>query len=98
VHITEPWKKLFVSVRYPDILVVDNGPELRARALDTWAMKPAFSCISSIRSAGKQSPRLFTDPPHPTQNAYIESFNGRFRDDCLNRHWFTSIGDAREII
>jgi hypothetical protein len=40
----------------------------------------------------------FIDPGKPTQNAYIESFNGRFRDECLNQHWFTSIAEAREII
>ena len=34
----------------------------------------------------------------PTQNAFVESFNGRFRDNCLNQHWFTSLEDAREII
>ena len=48
-------------------------------------MIPASSCISSI-------------PGKPTQNAYIESFNGRYREECLNQHWFTSIGEAREII
>jgi hypothetical protein len=40
----------------------------------------------------------FIDPGKPTQNAYIESFNGRYREECLNQHWFTSIGEAREII
>jgi putative transposase len=40
----------------------------------------------------------FIDPGKPNQNAYIESFNGRFRDECLNQHWFTSITEAREII
>ena len=40
----------------------------------------------------------FIDPGKPTQNAYIESFNGRFPDECLNQHWFTSIGEARQII
>ena len=58
----------------------------------------ASSSISSTRLSGKQSPGLFSDPPNPTQNAYIESFNGRYREECLNRHWFTSIGEAREII
>jgi len=58
----------------------------------------AFSCISSTRSSGKQRPTLFSDPPHPTQNAYIESFNGRYQEECLNQHWFTSIGEARKII
>ena len=70
---------------YPDILVVDNGPELRGRALDAWADDNGVQLY-------------FIDPGKPTQNAYIESFNGRFRDECLNQHWFTSIAEAREII
>ena len=70
---------------YPDILVVDNGPDLRGRALDAWA--------------GENGVQLyFIDPGKPTQNAYLESFNGQFRDECLNPHWFSSIGEAREII
>jgi len=70
---------------YPDMLVVDNGPELRSRAMEAWA--------------GDHGVRLcFIDPGKPTQNAYIESLNGRFREECLNRHWFTSLGEAREII
>ncbi|TNJ38534.1 transposase [Phaeobacter sp. B1627] len=40
----------------------------------------------------------FIDPDKPPQNADIESFNGRFRDKCRNQHWFTSIGEARDII
>ena len=58
----------------------------------------ASSSISSTRLSGKQSPGLFSDPPNPTRNAYIESFNGRFREECPNQHWFTNIGEAREII
>jgi putative transposase len=41
---------------------------------------------------------FFIDPGKPVQNAYIESFNGRFRDECLNLHWFTSLAEARRII
>jgi putative transposase len=68
---------------YPDILVVDNGPDLRGRALDAWA--------------GENGVQLyFIDPGKPTQNAYIESFNGRFRDQGLNHHWSISIADARK--
>ena len=67
---------------YPDILVVDNGPELRGRALDGWADDHGVQLY-------------FIDPGKPTQNAYIESFNGRYREECLNQHWF---GEAREII
>lgn len=40
----------------------------------------------------------FTQPGKPTQNAFVESFNGKFRDGCLNQHWFTDIRDARQII
>ena len=70
---------------YPDILVVDCGPDLRGPALDAWV--------------GENGVQLyFTDPGKPPQNAYIESFNGLFRDECLNQHLFTSIADARKII
>lgn len=40
----------------------------------------------------------FIDPGKPTQNAYIESFNGKFRDECLNGHWFNNLQEARRII
>ena len=70
---------------YPDVITVDNGPELRGRALDGWAHDHGV--------------RLwFIDPGKPTQNAYIESFNGRFREECLNLHWFTSLAEAQRII
>jgi putative transposase len=70
---------------YPDILVVDNGPELRGRALDSWAADHGVELY-------------FIDPGKPTQNAYIESFNGRLREECLNLNWFTSLEEARAII
>jgi transposase InsO family protein len=38
------------------------------------------------------------EPGKPNQNAYIESFNGRLRDECLNEHWFTSLAHARHVI
>lgn len=38
------------------------------------------------------------EPGKPNQNAYVESFNGRFRDECLNEHWFTSLPHARVLI
>ena len=69
---------------YPDRLVVDNGPELRGRALDAWA-------------SANDVELYFIDPGKPTQNAYIESFNGRFREECLNLHWFTSLEEARDL-
>jgi putative transposase len=70
---------------YPDVITVDNGPELRGRALDGWAHDHGVKLY-------------FIDPGKPTQNAYIESFNGRFREECLNLHWFTSLDEAQRII
>ena len=66
----------------PAAITVDNGPELRGQALDAWAYRHGV--------------RLdFITPGKPVENAYIESFNGKFRDECLNQHWFLSLPDAR---
>ena len=40
----------------------------------------------------------FIDPGKPIQNAFIESFNGRFRDECLNQHWFVNLAQARDVV
>lgn len=69
----------------PVNVVLDNGPELTSRALDQWAYE---------RGVGLQ----FIDPGKPQQNGYIESFNGRLRDECLNEHWFLSLPHARRTI
>ncbi len=69
----------------PGTLVVDNGPEFAGRALDQWAYRRGV--------------RLhFITPGKPTENAYVESFNGKFRDECLNEHWFLGLSDAQRII
>jgi putative transposase len=70
---------------YPDVLVVDNGPELRGRDLDRWAYEHGVRLF-------------FIDPGKPMQNGSIESFNGRFREECLDQSWFTSLPEARRII
>ena len=70
---------------YPDMLVVDNGPELRGRELDRWAHDHGVKLF-------------FIDPGKPMQNGSIESFNGRFREECLDQSWFTSLGEARRVI
>jgi putative transposase len=70
---------------HPDMLVVDNGPELRGRELDRWAYE------NGVRL-------FFIDPGKPMQNASIESFNGRFREECLDQCWFTSLAEARRVI
>ncbi len=66
-------------------IVLDNGPEMIGKALDEWAWR------NGVRLN-------FIEPGKPTQNAFIESFNGRFRDECLNENWFLDLDDAREII
>ncbi len=69
----------------PEEIVTDNGPEFTGRALDEWAYRHGV--------------RLhFIDPGKPTQNAYIESFNGKFRDECLNANYFLSLAEARAKI
>jgi putative transposase len=69
----------------PEAIVVDNGPEFRGRVLAAWSEE--------------RDVRLeFIQPGKPTQNAYVESFNGRLRDECLNANWFTSLSDARRKI
>ena len=69
----------------PQEIIMDNGPELTSKALDQWAYERGV--------------RLrFIAPGKPQQNGYIESFNGKLRDECLNEHWFTTIYDAREKV
>lgn len=70
---------------FPETIQVDNGPEFTSRALDQWAYE-------------RQVALSFIEPGKPTQNAYIESFNGGLRDECLNSHWFGSIREARVLI
>lgn len=69
----------------PKTIVVDNGPEFAGRALDAWAHARGVALH-------------FSRPGKPTDNCFIESFNGSFRDECLNENWFVSIGDARRRI
>ena len=68
--------------RKPDRIKVDNGSEFISKALDKWAYENKVTLD-------------FSRPGKPTDNAYIESFNGSFRDECLNTHWFLSLEDAR---
>lgn len=69
----------------PTSITVDNGPEFAGKVLDAWAYETGVT-LSFIR------------PGKPVENAYIESFNGRFRDECLNEHWFVSMKHARHLI
>ena len=63
----------------------DNGPEFTSRAFIAWA-----------QSHGVR--HILIQPGRPLQNGYIESFNGKFRDECLNEHWFETLVQARSTI
>ena len=69
----------------PKTIVVDNGPEFISNALDKWAYAHGVTLH-------------FIKPGTPTQNAFIESFNGSFRNECLNANWFESLDHARDLI
>lgn len=69
----------------PESIRVDNGPEFISKSLDWWAY---FNKVTlDFSRLGK-----------PTDNAYIESFNGRVRQECLNQYWFLGLEDAQERI
>jgi len=70
---------------YPERIVCDNGPEFRSRALDEWAYENNVSLD-------------FIQPGKPVQNPFVESFNGKMRDECLNVHWFANVEEARLMI
>ncbi|KWE54314.1 hypothetical protein WT51_03640, partial [Burkholderia territorii] len=69
----------------PRTLFCDNGSEFTSQVMDLWAYHHKVEIA-------------FSRPGKPTDNAFVESFNGTLRDECLNVHWFTSLADAREQI
>lgn len=69
----------------PGNIIVDNGPEFISNVLDAWAYERGVKLH-------------FIRPGKPVDNAYMESFNGKFRDECLNQNWFMSLGHARQVI
>ena len=69
----------------PKSIRVDNGPEFVSKALDRWAYAHKVTLD-------------FSRPGKPTDNAYVESFNGRLREECLNANWFLSLEDAQSKI
>jgi len=85
VRVKQVLERLRESRGLPLSITVDNGPEFAGKALDAWAYQVGIT-LSFIR------------PGKPVENAYIESFNGRFRDECLNEHWFVSLRHARRLI
>jgi putative transposase len=84
-RVAQVLQRLIETRGTPTRLVTDNGPEFLSRALDAWTYAHGIELH-------------FIEPGKPNQNAYVESFNGRLRDECLNEHWFLSLGQARETI
>ena len=73
------------TVGVPRRIAIDNGPEFISKTLDAWAYR-------------HQVQLEFSRPGKPTDNAYVESFNGHFRAECLDQHWFASLEEARQVI
>ena len=84
-HVTRYLNKAMLFRGRPKEILSDNGPEFTSNALNAWAYE-------------KHIEHVFIDPGKPMQNGFIESFNGKLRDECLNLNWFHSLQEAREII
>lgn len=84
-HLTRILDELCATRGWPKIIRSDNGKEFTGRAMLTWAHRNGVTL-------------KLIEPGKPNQNAYVESFNGRFRDECLNESWFTSLAHARAVI
>lgn len=69
----------------PKEILTDNGSEFTSNVMNAWAYDHRVA-------------HIFIDPGKPMQNGFIESFNGKFRGECLNQHWFHNLSEARDII
>ena len=81
--VVQTLERVCTKAGYPSTIRVDQGSEFISRDLDLWAYTNGVTLD-------------FSRPGKPTDNAFIEAFNGRFRAECLNAHWFMSLEDARE--
>ena len=81
LRVTRVLDRLAIDRGLPELITVDNGPEFAGRILDAWAYAHGVHLH-------------FIDPGKPVQNAYIESFNGRLRDECLNEHCNLEVHEA----
>jgi len=84
-RVTRVLDRIALTRGLPEVITVDNGPEFISKALDLWAYE------NSVKLR-------FIQPGKPVQNAYIESFNGKFRNECLNDNVFVSLHSAQKII
>ena len=77
--------RLVAERGHPNRIITDNGPEFTSKVLDRWAYE---HCVEL----------QFIQPGKPVQNAFVESFNGTMRNECLNEHWFLDLKDAKDLI
>ena len=77
--------RLIAEQGKPDVITLDNGTEFTSKHFDAWAYQRGTK-LDFIR------------PGKPVENCFIESFNGRVRDECLNVHWFETLDEARRIL
>jgi putative transposase len=82
INVVEVLERVCNEVGFPETIRVDQGSEFVSRDLDLWAYQRGVTLD-------------FSRPGKPTDNGFIESFNGKFRTECLNTHWFMSLDDAR---
>jgi len=85
VRVAEVLARVAATRGLPSAIVTDNGPEFAGRVLDQWAHEHGLQFE-------------FIQPGKPVQNAFIESFNGKFHAECLNEQWFLSLANARDAI
>ena len=85
VRVVRTLNEIAMTEGLPEAITIDNGLEFIGKTLDAWAYQRGVK-LNFIR------------PGKPVENAFIESFNGKLRDECLNEHWFTSIDHARQAI
>lgn len=84
-RVAEVLDRIKITRSLPKGIVCDNGSEYVSKAMDQWAYR-------------NQVELKFIQPGKPMQNGFIESFNGRLRDECLNQHWFETLEQAKQII
>ena len=84
-QVTEVLDRAVVLYGLPKAIQVDNGSEFAGKELDAWAYRNKVKLC-------------FSRPGKPTDNAYIESFNGKFRNECLSTHWFENLEEAQTVI
>jgi len=84
-HVIDQLYELFLFRGIPEYIRSDNGPEFSAKVIRKW-----------LNSLGVKT--LFSEPESPWENGYIESFNGKLRDELLNREIFTTLTEAKILI